>query len=274
MAVRVGYQGNHGTFSEIAVLEYFKDCEKQLCGCPDFSTILERCASGDLDYGVLPVENTTTGLISRSYDLFKLYPVHAVGEIIVSIREACVGLKGADLSQVEEVYSHPEALSQCQAFFRAHPKMRAIAAQDTAAAVETVKKSGDRKKAALASKQAGIYYGMVTLAESVQDSSTNMTRFLVVTSRDEQPEDANKISIMLTVDHTPGALYHALGILAYNDINILKLESRPIPNEPFHYSFYIDFAGNLSDPVVKTALSKLREHSLEVRVFGAYKAAL
>lgn len=272
MAVRVGYQGNHGTFSEIAVLEYFKDAAKELCGCPDFPTILERCASGDLDYGVLPVENTTTGLIARSYDLFKLYPVHAVGEIVVPIREDCIGLAGADLSQVVEVYSHPEALSQCQSFFRSHPKMKAIAAQDTAAAVEAVKKSGDPKKAALASKQAGAYYGMMTLAASVQDSNTNMTRFLVVTSHDEQAGDADKISIMLTVDHTPGSLYHALGILAYNDINILKLESRPIPDEPFHYSFYIDFAGNLKDPVVQTALSKLREHSLDLRIFGAYKA--
>jgi chorismate mutase/prephenate dehydratase len=273
MALKVGFQGGHGTFSELAVRRFFQGREVELCGRKDFLTILDECDQGALAYGVLPVENTTTGIISRTYDLLKDHAVHAVGEIVVPIQEDCIGLKGARLEDVRQIYSHPEALAQCRGFLQAHPAIEAIAAQDTAAAAAYVLAQKDPAKAALASQAAAAYYGMETLAAGVQDSSTNMTRFFVVTAREEEVEDADKISILLVLPHEPGSLYHALGILAYNDINMLKLESRPIAGEPFRYCFYVDFQGNLKDPFVQAALAKLRQHSLAVKVLGCYKGA-
>lgn len=274
MGIKVGYQGKHGTFSEIAVMRYFEGQDIEQRNYPGFPQIMDDCDAGVLDYAVLPVENTTTGVISRTYDLFKDHHVHAVGEIIVPIHENLIASPGTKIEQITEVYSHPEALSQCQKFFLAHPSMKAIAYQDTAAAVSYVKSDSSHTKAALGSEIAGAYYGMETLAENVQDSDTNMTRFLVVTAKEEEVKNADKISTMLVLKHEPGSLYHALGILAYADINMLKLESRPIVGEPFHYMFYVDFSGNLEDPIVKAAIFKLREHSIEMRILGNYKAAV
>ncbi len=273
MAVKVGYQGNHGTFSEIAVMRYFEGQDIEQRNFTNFTDIMKSCESGELDYALIPVENTTTGIISRTYDLFKHHKVMAVGEIIVRIRQDLIAVPGAKLEEIREVYSHPEALSQCQEFFRHHPQIKAVAYQDTARSVEYVRQCSDHSKAALGSERASEYYGMESLLSGVQDSDTNMTRFLCITSRNETAEDADKVSIMLVLNHEPGALYHAMGILAYNDINVVKLESRPIQGEPFHYCFYLDFAGNLNDPFVKTAMLKLKEHSIETRVLGCYKAA-
>lgn len=271
--LKVGYQGKHGTFSEIAVMNYFAGQKIEQRNYSGFPAIMDDCDAGILDYAVLPVENTTTGIISRTYDLFKDHHVHAVGEIIVPIQENLLVNPGTKVEDIREVYSHPEALSQCQKFFASHPWMRAIAYQDTAAAVRFVKEDQSRTKAALGSALAGQYYGMETLAERVNDNDKNMTRFLVVTAKEEKVKDADKISSMLVLEHEPGSLYHALGILAYADINMLKLESRPIPQEPFHYMFYVDFSGNLEDPIVAAAITKLREHSIEFRILGNYRAA-
>lgn len=273
MPLKVGYQGNHGTFSEIAVMRYFEGQDIEQVSFTNFPDIMKSCESGELDYALIPVENTTTGMISRTYDLFKNHKVMAVGEIIVRIRQDLIVLPGTKPEEIREVYSHPEALSQCQEFFRSHPNIRAVAYQDTARSVEYVRQCGDHSKAALGSARASEYYRMESLLSGVQDSDTNMTRFLCIAAKEEIPDDADKVSIMLVLNHEPGALYHAMGILAYNDINIVKLESRPIPDEPFHYCFYLDFAGSLNDPFVRTALLKLKEHSIETRVLGCYKAA-
>lgn len=273
MAVRVGYQGNHGTFSEIAVMKYFAGKQAELCGYRSFPEILADLEKGVLDYGMLPVENTTTGVIARTYDLFQSHDVHAVGETVVPIREDLIAVPGTKIEEIREVYSHPEALSQCSGFFEAHPGIQAIAWQDTSAAVHHVAECGDHSKAALGSYRAAEYYQLESLQKDVQDSHTNMTRFLLMSSIHEEPEDGTKISIILTVNHEPGALYHALGILSYADINVTKLESRPIPSEPFHYRFYLDFQGNRNDPFVKTALLKLKEHSLDLKILGCYRAA-
>lgn len=273
MSIKVGYQGKHGTFSEIAVLNYFKGQDIEPIGFTNFKDIFDACDAEEIDYALLPVENTTTGIISRTYDLFKYHHVFAVGEINVPIREDLIVVPGTKIEEIEEVYSHPEALSQCQKFFTNHNYMQAIAYQDTAKSVEYIKECNLHSKAALGSKRAAEYYEMESLLSSVQDNQSNITRFLCVTRKAIVSEEANKISLMLILKHQPGELYHILGILAKYNINLLKLESRPIPGQIFHYCFYIDFEGNLNDEATKDCLRVIEEYSEQVQVLGCYKAA-
>lgn len=271
---KVGYQGSHGTFSEIAAVEYFKDEEIERIGFTNFKDIVDAVAKEELDYALLPVENTTTGIISRSYDLFKDNDIYAVGEINIPIREDLIVLKGTKIEDIKEVYSHPEALSQCQSFFEKHPNIKAIPYQDTAKSVEYIKECNDKSKAALGSWLARDYYELESLLSEIQDTNNNMTRFLVITKEKVENKEANKISMVLVLKHRPGALYNLLGILSKSGINILKLESRPIVGKVFEYMFYIDFEGNVNNREMKAVLKEIELHCLESKVLGNYKAYL
>lgn len=274
MSIKVGYQGTNGTFSEIAVMRFFEGQDYEPHNYRNFTDILNDCDCGILDCAMLPVENTTTGVIARAVDLFRNYGIHAVGEITVPIRQNLIAQEGASLEDITEVYSHPEAISQCAQFFADHPSIRAIAYQDTAKAVEYVKTSGVKTKAALGSDRAAEFYELPILIPSVQDSNTNMTRFLCVTEQNRVDPEANKVSLYFEVTHEPGSLFHVLEVLANHNINMLKLESRPLPGEVFEYCFYVDFTGNLMDPNVRDALAEIRRRSSKSRVLGCYKAAV
>ena len=271
--MRVGYQGVHGAFSEMACLTFFQGKPFEEVCYSDFISMFEAVSSGFLDYALFPVENTTTGLISRTYDHFQEYHLHVVGEINIPIIQNLITLPESTLEDIKEVYSHPEALLQCQKFFDAHPDIKAIAYEDTALSVEYIRTLNDPSKAAIASERAAQYYGMKILIPSLQENVSNMTRFLCVSSKEERVEDANKISIRLVLKHIPGALYSALGLFAMKNINVVKLESRPIVGKLFEYCFYIDFEGNLNDPDVVETLRRLKYDSLDLQVFGNYKAA-
>ena len=270
--MKVGYQGNHGTFSEIAALQYFEGQDIEQIGYRNFKEILEDVEKGELDYAVLPVENTTTGIIARSYDLFKDYAIYAIGEINIPIIQNLIGLEGSTIDTIKQVYSHPEALSQCSEFFDAHPDIEPVPYQDTAKSVEYIQEENDISKAAIGSWRAREYYGLEMIEEGIQDSSNNTTRFLVITNKEEVSKEANKISMMMVLKHRPGALYNILGILFKSGVNILKLESRPIPEKPFEYMFYMDFSGNANDREMKECLKELELHCLETKILGNYKA--
>lgn len=271
--IKIGYQGVSGAFSEMAVKMLFGDRDYEDRGYSDFISLLGDAESGELDYAVIPVENTTTGIIARTYDHLQSYKIHVVGETVVPVRECLIVNPGTKLEDIREVYSHPEALAQCQELFTQHPDMSPHAHEDTALSVSFIRDSGDRTKAALASELAAETYGMEILLPDVQDSNVNMTRFLCVTAKDEEAENADKVSIRMVTAHTPGSLFNALGIFASLGINVLKLESRPIFGRVFEYCFYLDFAGNLNDPDVKEAIRRLEYDCKEVNVFGNYKAA-
>ncbi len=271
--IRVGIQGSHGTFSEIAAVRYFAGTEAERIGYPNFPAIMKDLDSHQLDYAVLPVENTTTGIISRTYDLFQYHDIHAVGEVLVPIKENLIVIPGTKLEDIRHVYSHPEALSQCQRFFAEHPACHPVTYQDTSKSVEFVRNSGDKSNAALASYLAAEYNGMSSLLENVNDSTLNMTRFLVVTWRHESHPEADKTSLMLVLKHEPGSLYRALAELADAHIDMVKLESRPLPGRIFEYMFYVDIIGNEQDPHIHAALEALAAHCVTLRSFGSYKAA-
>lgn len=271
--MKVGYQGVKGAFSEGAVKQFFKGEEYEDIGYSDFISIFEDLESGKLDYAMIPVENTTTGIIARTYDHFQNYNVSIVGELVLPIRECLIVNPGTGIEDIKEVYSHPEALNQCQGLFVKYPQMTSCAYEDTALSVGYIKNAGDKSKAALASELAAEVYGMEVLIPNVQDSDVNMTRFLCLTVTDDYPDDADKVSIRMVTAHKPGALFNALGIFASLGINVLKLESRPIFGRVFEYCFYLDFAGNMKDPNVKEALRRLEYDCSELDVFGNYKAA-
>ena len=269
--MRVGYQGVNGAFSQMALRSHFKqECEE--VGYSSFTDMFEDLQKGALDYALFPVENTTTGIIARTYDLFQHYQVYAVGEIVIPIRQDLIALKGTKIEQIREVYSHPEAISQCESLFRKYPHMNPVVYEDTALSVKYVKECNERHKAAIASHLAAKIYDMEILIEGVNDNDANMTRFLVTGNKEEYPEDADKISIRMVLSHTPGALYHALGVFASKNINVVKLESRPIFGKLFEYCFYLDFSGNLNDPDVKEVLRRLEYDCHDLKVFGSYKA--
>lgn len=271
--MKVGYQGVKGAFSEGAVKKFFKGEEYEDIGYSDFISIFEDLESGKLDYAMIPVENTTTGIIARTYDHFQNYNVHIVGEVVLPIRECLIVNPGSGIEDIKEVYSHPEALNQCQGLFVKYTQMTPCAYEDTALSVGYIKDTGDKSKAALASELAAEVYGMEVLIPNVQDSDVNMTRFLCLTVTDDYPDDADKVSIRMVTAHKPGALFNALGIFASLGINVLKLESRPIFGRVFEYCFYLDFAGNMNDANVKEALRRLEYDCSELDVFGNYKAA-
>ena len=262
--MKVGYQGVSGAFSEAAVKKYFKGKQFEDIGYSSFVTLFTDVENGVLDYALLPVENTTTGIIARVYDHFQYHNVHMIGEVVNP---------GTRLEEITEVYSHPEALAQCQELFVRYPGMKPHAHEDTALSVSYIRDTGDRSKAALASELAAETYGMEILLPDVQDSNVNMTRFVCISNKDEYPDDADKVSIRMVTAHTPGALFNVLGVFASLRINVLKLESRPIFGRVFEYCFYLDFAGNLKDPDTQEALRRLRYDCVELNVFGNYKSA-
>lgn len=271
--MRVGYQGVNGTFSEIAVNQYFKNQDFFSVNYKDFKNILNDVENGLIDYALIPIENTTTGIISRTYDLFKNYNIYVVGEINIKIEEQLLGIKGATLKDIKEIYSHPEALGQCSTFFGQNPNIKSIAFQDTAKSAEYVKNADDKSKAALASVLAKDYYGLEIIKENVQDNQNNVTRFFCISNKPEYSINANKISTMFILKHEVGSLFKLLELFYKNNINLLKLESRPIQGRLFEYCFYLDFDGNINEDKVKEVFSRIDEYCISYRLLGCYERA-
>lgn len=269
--MKVGYQGVNGTFSEMAVNEYFKNNIFEAVNFKDFKSIMKAIEEYDIDYALIPVENTTTGIISRVYDLFNKYNIFACGEINIKIEEQLLGVKGSKIEDIKEVYSHPEAIAQCENFFNEYKNIKPVVFQDTAKSAEYISDLNDKSKAALASRLAGKYYNLCILKENVQDNDINITRFLCVRKNKVFDKEADKISCMFILKHQAGALYNLLKVFAENEINLLKLESRPIKGRLFEYCFYLDFDGNLADENVKNAFKNIDNICLNYKILGCYK---
>lgn len=269
--IKVGFQGKHGTFSDVAVDEFFEGQIIEKVSFKDFLSIITAVENEEIDYALIPVENTTTGMISRTYDFFFNHDIYAVGEHHVRVSENLIVQKGAGLKDLKEVYSHPEVLEQCQNFFNENKHIKPIAYQDTAASVEYIKNMNDISKGALASLKSAEYYGMDVLIKDVQANKTNTTRFLCITHNSKTVKDANKISTMFILKHEAGSLYNVLKIFAEENINLLKLESRPIPGRNFEYLFYLDFDGNIDDEEVRNVFKKVKDYCISYKILGCYQ---
>ena len=269
--LRIIYQGEAGAYTEEAARRYF-GAIADIAPTPRWSDVFEALTGGSADYGVLPIENSTTGAITQVYDLLAAGKVAIVGEVIVNVRHCLMGVAGAEIGALTEVFSHPQGFFQCGAYL-ADKTFICTEMGNTALAAQHVARLGDKTKAAIGSPRAAEVYGLEILAEGINDAQYNQTRFLVIQARERAAPapEADKVSMLFTLPHRSGALNQVMTIFAKYGLNLLKLESRPLADRPWEYLFFVDFSANLNAPAAKQALAELTACALQVQVLGNYK---
>ncbi len=266
---RIVFQGVQGAYSQAAMEKYFGK-EINSFHVQTFRDAMEAIEEGSADFAVLPIENSSAGAVNEVYDLLMEFENYIVGEVFLPIDHALVGLPGAKLSDIERVYSHPQALMQCAKSLDEHREWQQISVANTAVAAKKILEDHDRTKAALCSVYAAEYYGLEVLQERMNHNSQNATRFIVVTNQKVFLKDATKISICFEGANESGSLYHLLSHFIYNDLNMIKIESRPIEGRNWEYCFFVDFEGNMADGAVKNAIRGLREEARNLKILGNY----
>ncbi len=266
---RVVFQGAPGSYSQEAMESFFGK-ETDCFSVETFRQAMCALEEGSADYAVLPIENSTAGIVSEIYDLLVEFENYIVGEEVVRIEHCLLGVPGAALEEIETVFSHPQSLMQSDGFLRQHPQWKQVSMLNNAFAAKKVKEEGCKSQAAIAGKRAGEIYGLEVLKQGVNQAQNNCTRFIVVTNRKIFLNKASKVSLCFEIPHESGSLYHILSHFIYNNLNLTKIESRPIPERSFEYRFFIDFDGNLMDSGVKNALRGLREETTNMKILGNY----
>ena len=266
--VRVVFQGAEGAYSQAAMTQYFGE-EINSSHVESFRDAMNAIDEGSADFAVLPIENSTAGIVSEIYDLLAEFENYIVGEQIIQIEHCLMAVPGTDLSDIRTVYSHPQSLMQSARFLNQYPWQQ-VSMQNNAFAAKKVSQDKNRNQAAIAGEYAAKLYGLEILKKGVNQSSTNSTRFIIVTNQKIFRTDAKKVSICFEVPHESGSLYHMLSHFIYNNLNMNRIESRPIEDRNWEYRFFIDFDGNLSDSSVKNALRGLREEARNMRILGNY----
>ena len=265
---RVVFQGAEGAYSQAAMVQYFGDKVSSF-HVDTFRDAMIAIDEGSADFAVLPIENSTAGIVNEIYDLLQEYENYIVGEQILQVEHCLLALPGTELSDIKTVYSHPQSLMQSARFLEDFTWSQ-ISMQNNAFAAEKVAQEQDRTQAAIAGEHAGKVYGLEVLRKGINHSDTNSTRFIIVTNQKIFRRDARKISICFEVPHKSGSLYHMLSHFIYNDLNMTKIESRPIEDRSWEYRFFVDFEGNLADSAVRNALRGLREEARNMKILGNY----
>ena len=265
---RVVFQGAEGAYSQAAMTRYFGE-EIQSLHVDTFRDAMSAIDEGSADFAVLPIENSTAGIVSEIYDLLVEFENYIVGEQILQINHCLLGVPGTKLEDIRMVYSHPQSLMQSSRFLSGHD-WRQISMQNNAFAAKKVAEEQDRSQAAVASEYAAKVYGLEVLRQGVNQEKDNSTRFIIVTNQKIFRKDAAKISICFELPHHSGSLYHMLSHFIYNNLNLCKIESRPIEDRSWEYRFFIDFEGNLADSAVKNALRGLRDEARNMKILGNY----
>ena len=249
------------------------DEDIQLVPRTTFEALYTSIQDGVADYILAPIENSLAGSVHRSYDLLISSGLHIQAEVVIPIVHNLIGVPGATFERITQVSSHPVALAQCERFFASHPSIKRVATDDTAGSVREVMGAGDPTKAGIASKRAASVYGAMILREHLEDHPENYTRFLLLATSAEVAENADKLSLVLHLAHKPGSLCSALNAFARRNLNLLKIESRPIPGTPWSYCFYLDLQASLKDPETRAALEELKEFADSVKILGCYPQA-
>ena len=224
---------------------------------------------GSADYAVLPIENSTAGIVSEIYDLLAEYENYIVGEQIIHIEHCLLGVPGGKPEDIKKVYSHPQSLMQSAKFLRTKDWQQ-VSMLNNAFAARKVAEDQDPSQAAIASELAGKIYGLKVLQKGVNQAENNSTRFIIVSNQKIFKKNAGKVSICFEVPHRSGSLYHMLSHFIYNNLNMSRIESRPIEDRTWEYRFFVDFEGNLADSAVKNALRGLRDETRNMRILGNY----
>jgi len=271
--MKVAFQGIRGAYSEMALHEHFGKAVETV-GCDAFDDVFDRVESGEVTYGFIPVENTIAGTVVENYDLLFANDIFVIAEVYLPIRHTLLAKKGARLEEIREVLSHPHALKQCKAYLKSK-SVKMVPAYDTAGAAHAVA-SGDRMdRAAIASALCAEIYDMEILQRDIQTNSTNTTRFFVIAKKENVPVDhkTGKTTVAFKTRHYPGALVDCLKIFQKYSLNLTKLESRPIPENPWEYVFYAAFEAGIDSDEVKSAIGELTLHALFVKLLGSYPKA-
>lgn len=266
---RVVFQGAEGAYSHLAMQQYFKD-EVDSFHVETFREAMSAIDEGSADFAVLPIENSTAGIVSEIYDLLVEFENYIVGEQIIKIEHCLLGLPGTTMDDIKSVYSHPQSLMQSARFLGQHSSWQQIGMKNNAFAAAKIVEDQDKSQVAIASELAAQIHGLEILKRGVNHSDTNSTRFIIVTNQKIFKKDANKISICCELQHESGSLYRMLSHFIYNNLNMCKIESRPIEDRNWEYRFFIDFEGNLADSGVRNALRGLRDESRNMKILGNY----
>ncbi len=268
----VGYQGVEGAYSHVATGEYFSEKKRVEKNFFSFEDVLKAITKGEIEYGVLPIENSSTGGIREVYDLIREYNCSIVGEKIIKIDHNLMAYPGTKFEDITEVYSHAQGFSQSADFFKHFPNIRQIPYYNTAMGAKHVAESKTNYMASVSGKKAGERYGLEIIRENINGNKNNHTRFIVVAKNLSVNSDANKITMVVTTKHQAGSLSEILNSFAKNEINVLNLESRPIVGKSWEYFFHIDINGNLNDEKVKESLKAVENLTNEYKILGNYKA--
>ncbi len=268
-SARVVFQGVEGANSEAAMRAYFGD-QVNSFHVESFRDAMEAIEEGMADFAVLPIENSSAGIVSSIYDLLVEFENYIVGEQVMKIENCLMSVKGAKLSDIRTVYSHPQALMQSAKYLEEHREWQQISMLNTAEAAKMVAREQDPSKAAIANSLAAKLYDLKVLEPEMCSNAANSTRFIIVTNQKIYRKDAGKISICFEIPHESGSLYHAMSHFIYNGLNMCKIESRPIEGRNWEYRFFLDFEGNLNDSAVKNALRGLRDETRNMRILGNY----
>lgn len=266
---KIVYQGEEGANTQMAMNAFFGE-DIESFHVETWRDAMEAIKNGEADYAVLPIENSSAGIVSENYDLLVEYNYVIVGEQIIKIDHCLLGLPDAELSDITRVYSHPQALMQCSKFLEEHREWDKHSVKNTAIAAKKIMEDQDKCQAAIASRPNADIYGLKVLKEDFQNNTNNSTRFIIVTGKKIYKKDAGKISICFEVPHESGSLYKMLAHIIYNNLNMNKIESRPIQGKMWEYRFFIDFEGNLNDSAVQNALRGIEEEAAKLRVLGNY----
>lgn len=266
----VAFQGEHGAYSEDAVMSLYTDADPR--PYRTLAEVFEAVESGVVVRGVVPVENSQAGSINETYDLLLKHGLFITAEHHLEVVHCLLALPGQNLTDIKQVYSHPQALAQCAEYLRALG-VEIISTYDTAGSARLISETKMAGCGAVASERAGQVYGLSVIARRIQTNPYNFTRFLAISREGEPAGPASKTSVVFAVKNTPGSLYQALGAFATRGINLNKIESRPSRNQPWQYVFYVDFDGHIEDPTCRAALSDLLFVTSFLKILGSYPKA-
>lgn len=268
--VRIGYQGVEGSFSEEALIKYFNKSIGTK-NYEEFIDVFKALENNEIEYAILPIENSYTGAITEVYDLLVKYNFYIIGEECIKIDQHLMGLEGSNINNIEEIYSHPQGFAQSKSFLSKYEGVKLIPYHNTAISAKLVSELKDIKKAAIGSKRAAEIYGLSILREGINDKKDNHTKFIIIGKKLKYSDDCNKISVVFSLEDKAGILYKLLRHFAENNINMIKIESRPNKHESWKYLLYVDFEGNLKDNLVKNALDLIEKNSGYFKIIGNYK---
>ncbi len=268
--LRVAFLGQPGSYSEAAAVNFFGEAAQPI-SYKEFDSIFEAVAENEVDRGIVPVENSLAGSIHRNYDLLLRHSLSIVGETQIPIAHQLLALPGVALLDIKKVYSHPQPLAQCErSLSKLLSNVERISTRDTASGVKMLREKNITNGAALASQRAADIYQMNILQKDMQDNPENFTRFVVVSREPVEPSGEAKTSIVFSMDNVPGALFKTMAVFALRDIDLTKIESRPLQGKRWQYFFYIDFVGSRHEKSCKNALNHLQEITTYFRILGSY----